>query len=503
MPRTVEAVLIVALCFLTRVPSLFEPLAMDQSLFAVIARGLLRGERLYADLWDHKPPGIYLLYAAAIRLFGSGAWSIAFASIAAQCTTSLLVRAIVRRYASDRTALLSGVLYAVIANPILLGGFYATGQAEVFIEPLVLGAILFVAAASPRAVVLSGVAFGAAVALKPTALLFAGLIAAMPRLLRDGAACETAASISQRTRLRRFFAGALVAPLLSFVYIVATGTLAPAVDALAGWNAASLRAGGASALMEGLSPHPFAILALLFDGILHLGPFLIFSALGLVPPRARGLLLAWLGVAILTVIVQGKLYRYHYQFVLAPLMALAAIGVAVLAQHARKVLARAAAPVVAAGVVVSLIPFGALVRDYWREHRDAFAPRHAAADPDALASYTWSSTGMRYADAARVAEIVRAGSGPADRIYVLGFDPQVYLLADRAPAGRYLAHDHIRYPGGETRLRDDLVRSNPRWVVVATDQVGPRDFALVAEWIAAHTEPRGAVGRFALFERVR
>ena len=42
----------------------------DQALFAVYARELTRGAVLYRDLFDLKPPGIFLFYAAGGLLFG-------------------------------------------------------------------------------------------------------------------------------------------------------------------------------------------------------------------------------------------------------------------------------------------------------------------------------------------------------------------------------------------------------------------------------------------------
>lgn len=53
-----------------------EPLERDLTTYAVIAREMLHGRPLYADLWDHKPPAIHFSYAAAQLVAGPGPISI-------------------------------------------------------------------------------------------------------------------------------------------------------------------------------------------------------------------------------------------------------------------------------------------------------------------------------------------------------------------------------------------------------------------------------------------
>ncbi len=49
-----------------------EPMRGDQGIYAVIGHELLKGRQLYADLWDHKPPGIHVTYALAELVTGYG-----------------------------------------------------------------------------------------------------------------------------------------------------------------------------------------------------------------------------------------------------------------------------------------------------------------------------------------------------------------------------------------------------------------------------------------------
>ena len=499
-PPRAAILLVVLAAALPRLPTLFEPLAMDQALFAVIGEGILRGERLYVDLWDHKPPAIYLLYAAIRGVSGGASWAVALAGLVAAVATALLLRSLVAARRGADVGLLAGVLYGLLANPILLGGFYATAQAEVFLEALVAASLVLAARGGRSHGFASGAALGAAALFKPTALLFAPIVL-LARAGPGGANAPSRAT-SRRARLGPIGLGLAVPVLFSLAYVAASGTWAAAFEALVTWNLRAARAAAADpGGLASISLSLPSILGLLLDGILLLGPFLLFALAGAALSRDRALPLAWLAAAVVSVLAQGKLYRYQYQPLLAPLVWLSALGLAETASRLARPARRAARPVVVVLALLSLVPYARSVRSYWSAHRVRFPLPAGPAREEMLGTYTWSGTGMRYDDAARVAARIQAASAPDDRIYVLGFDPQIYLLARRAPAGRYLAHDHVRAPGAEERLASDLARRRPRWVVVATDQVASTDFPRITAWIAENAAPRGTIGRFALFER--
>ena len=66
-----RALLLLALCAGLRVVSLARPcLSDDEATYCVVAREMLHGRVLYRDVVDHKPPLIYLTYAATQALGG-------------------------------------------------------------------------------------------------------------------------------------------------------------------------------------------------------------------------------------------------------------------------------------------------------------------------------------------------------------------------------------------------------------------------------------------------
>jgi len=62
-------------------PILSFPLGRDQGTYLTIGQGLLEGKQLYRDLWDNKPPGIFIVYAGIAKLFGRVMWSAAAVDI--------------------------------------------------------------------------------------------------------------------------------------------------------------------------------------------------------------------------------------------------------------------------------------------------------------------------------------------------------------------------------------------------------------------------------------
>ena len=88
---------IALLGLLVRVPSIVEPLGIDQGFSASAAHQMHRGQALYRDVWDHKPPASFFTYLAAFRLLGWQPSSVAWFDIAAAAATTMLLFVVVRR----------------------------------------------------------------------------------------------------------------------------------------------------------------------------------------------------------------------------------------------------------------------------------------------------------------------------------------------------------------------------------------------------------------------
>jgi hypothetical protein len=107
--------------------------AVDDQYFALVGRRLLAGDLLYVDIWDRKPPLLYLSYAAIAWLNPS--------TLAYQLVATLLAALgawgtarIARLIAPFPAALMAGIAY--LAFLTRFGG--GNGEAAVFYNPLML-----------------------------------------------------------------------------------------------------------------------------------------------------------------------------------------------------------------------------------------------------------------------------------------------------------------------------------------------------------------------------
>jgi hypothetical protein len=118
------------LVFLRALPNLRYPLGRDQATYCVIGQGLLRGQLLYRDLWDIKPPGIYYIYAVIVKAFGPVMWLIGTVDIIWLLAISICIFYFTKRYLGAPAAAVAVVSYALWHCS---WGYIHAAQSETFI----------------------------------------------------------------------------------------------------------------------------------------------------------------------------------------------------------------------------------------------------------------------------------------------------------------------------------------------------------------------------------
>ena len=110
-------------------PILSYPPGRDQGEYLELGRSLLQGKQLYLQLWDNKPPGIFLTYAVIVRIFGQVMWSVALVDVLLILGISYFLFRYTERYLGR-----AGAALTVIVNAIWLSGtrYFWIAQPETF-----------------------------------------------------------------------------------------------------------------------------------------------------------------------------------------------------------------------------------------------------------------------------------------------------------------------------------------------------------------------------------
>lgn len=112
---------------------------IDSILFAYYGKRMTLGQRLYVDLWDNKPPGIFWVDALALGVFRGSYLGIIAACASATVATSLLFYRTTQRWYGPDTAAVGTVMAALYVNL----HYYHVGanRPDTFYLPFELGVI--------------------------------------------------------------------------------------------------------------------------------------------------------------------------------------------------------------------------------------------------------------------------------------------------------------------------------------------------------------------------
>jgi 4-amino-4-deoxy-L-arabinose transferase-like glycosyltransferase len=167
-------VAIVALIFLLRLPSFFEPhWYYDEGVYALFGRSIIEGETPYLYIWDNKLLGLYLIYALAY-LFPFdillAAKIFAFLSVIA---STILVFLIAKQGFSQKIASISAMFFAIFSSLPFFEGNQANGEV-LFVTPVLLAIYLinpFTRDINLKKLFLAGILLGVAGAIKQVAMV--------------------------------------------------------------------------------------------------------------------------------------------------------------------------------------------------------------------------------------------------------------------------------------------------------------------------------------------
>ncbi len=443
------------------------PLETDEANYAVIGSRLLAGDRLYVDVWDHQPPGVFMLFAAAIAAFGDG--PLVFRGLASlfSVVSLVLIYLMLRRTSGATAATLGAVLFALVsADP---GSAGEGCNREIYMNTLILAAWWVVCrgdAPSRWRLLMGGLTLGVASLLK-TIVAVHWLALVVWLLLqwrsRTGEQDRRGATAFPR-QLALFSLGPALLWATAFLYFYATGRGSLFADAVFCFNVGYSDTSEAFFMrfLRSFQPlrHPFifeSARAIWVCGILAT----LAMAVAVLRKRdpLRGSILFLIVASYLALCLPAQFWPHYYYLMLPPLV----LATALVLGDASAALAHLEAPTWLPRVLLAAVPAW-LGYTQWRDYLDR--------SPLEITARRYNSRDF-WAQA--MGHKVASVTEPGDTIFVYGPDAGIYYYSGRRCASRFTMTLALRpeYPDVQRRrawLMEDLQRSRPRLLLVEPEE---------------------------------
>jgi len=492
------------------------PLETDECNYAYIGGRLLEGDRLYVDVWDHQPFGVFALFAGVMAIAGDSPEVFRWTAVAFSLASLGLIFAIVRLVAGRWAAIAAAIMFAIASSDPGTAGEGC--NREIYMNTLILAAWFLALRPTKRP---GSTAFAAGTALALCSCLKT-IVAVHWLLLGLWLAVTTWRRAAPKARVRSvtrlvvlFAAGPALLWLGALCYFVATDRGRDFVDAVFLFNLSY--SGGSEPFFTRFAgfftpqKHPFifdSALPLWIGGAASIVVLLIDAAVarrfdgpkgraptcdiypsskrkrevegsGMEGPVAqapgsdRGGGGAHARIAVLLLVVGSYIaaclpaqFWPHYYYLLIPAIVIslsAALGI--LAERLRSILSSRPRLVRIGSIVAvfAVFPVGLLITEY----------RSYVSQPPFGITITRYNSRDFWGRAH--GENIRRLTDPDDTIFVFGNEAEVYYYAQRRCASRYTMITGLQsgYAGHEKRratLMAELERHKPRVIVVVFDE---------------------------------
>ncbi|HEX6333723.1 MAG TPA: glycosyltransferase family 39 protein [Flavisolibacter sp.] len=474
----VATAILILVVSLIRIRLADVPLERDEGEYAYMGNLILEGLAPYKAAYNMKLPGTYLMYSIILGIFGNTPEGIHYGLMLFNAGTMLLLFLAVRRLFNPLIAIFTAGGYGMMALSFTVMGFaaHATHFATFFCAAGLYFLARFSNGLKSSNAFLAGLAMGLSFLMKQQAvffLIFGGI--AMLLLLR-----QTKQPIKRMILPSLVYSGGVFLP-----YLITCGVLllAGAFDNFWFWTVQyASKYASAVSLSDGLT-----LLERVFKSIWNdMQYFWILFFLGLaaiffsgLSKTQKTLALLFTLMAFLTV-TPGLLFREHYFIPFLPAVALMG-GVTLFA--ATEIVKRFTrftwAGIFAVGVLaVIIISMLTSQKEYYFN-----------ASGEIISKSVYGSN--PFVESIEIARYIKENSAPADRVAVLGSEPQIYFYSDRrAATGHIYTYGLMEDQPYNLRMQEEMIseieRTQPKYLVFCGIQTSwlrrPQSPSRIFEW---------------------
>lgn len=410
-----------------RLPSLFEPYWYgDEGIYQTLGMGINNGRMLYQEIWDNKPPILYLLYAFT----SSSQFNIRFLSLIFGLVSTIVFYLLSKNlFKNKKAAFISTFIFAFLFGIPLLEGNIANAENFMILPTLLAGLIIY-RITEPR---LSSAKLSAS----NSKFIIAGFLLSLSFLTKIVAIFDLAAFIlfiifltykdkksllNIVKKISPLLFGFLTPILLTFVYFWLNNAFAPFYQATFTQMVGYVGYGNKLVVPQG-----FLILKMILLFLFSL--FLFFKKDRL--EKSLIFILLWLSFSIFNALFSARPY-IHYLLVLLPSFCL--IAGLIFEKPYRKVAIIFSTVI----IIITLLSFSFYKKTiYYYPNFISFITNKKNVHD--YYSFFDRNTPRDY----ELAEFIKAKTKNEDSIFLWGNNAQVYTLTNKLPPGRLTVLYHM------------------------------------------------------------
>jgi hypothetical protein len=438
-----------------RIRLLGFPLERDEGEYAYMGQLLLNGIPPYSHAYNMKFPGIYVAYAFFMSAFGQNIQGIHTGLLFINCALILMIFFLGKNTVSEFAGIIAAITYAVLSLSFSVLGFAAHATHYVLL-PAIGGVLLLLRAMEKNrssAYFWSGALLGLSVVILQTGVFFF-IFGASYLVYRHFSSGQQHKSRECVAKLGIFAAGALLPLLVTVTWLLYSGIFrkfwfwtivyASAYGAQVPWTKAF------DSFEKGLFSVTTTFLPL---WLISLSGFII-TLLRRSPERGKAFVLLFVVFSFLSV-CPGFYFRRHYFVTLLPAVSLC---VGIFFDNFKT----AGPRLIGLGIFAAVVTAGII------GHRGYFLQE----DPVSLSKKIYDL--QPFSESLRVADFVGARSTGADRIAVLGSEPQIFFYSKRLSADGYiytnsLMEKHTYALSMQKEMVGEIEASDPKFIIVVQD----------------------------------